>query len=78
VASKDSKMSKQCTTGKRKRVILTIPHKLELSRNESGENLRDITPLYDTGSSAIYDIKKQKEQLQSFMASSGSLKDILK
>jgi transcriptional accessory protein Tex/SPT6 len=38
----------------------------------------DILNLYHTGSSVIYDIKKQKEQLQSFMASSGSLKDLLK
>lgn len=57
MASKDQKMSKQCTTGKRKYLILMIPHKLELSKNESGENLGDIKPLYDTGSSAIYDIK---------------------
>jgi len=38
IAWKGPKMSKQPTAGKRKHVILTIPHTLELSRTESGEN----------------------------------------
>ena len=31
---------------------------------------------YNTGSSTIYDIKKQKDQLQSFMAQSKSVKKV--
>jgi hypothetical protein len=33
---------------------------------------------YNIGSSTIYDIKEQKDQLLSFMASSGSVKDLFK
>jgi hypothetical protein len=33
---------------------------------------------YSIGSSAVYNIKKQKDQLQSFMASSDSAKGLLK
>jgi hypothetical protein len=33
---------------------------------------------YNIGSSTVYDIKKQKDQLQSFMASSGSVRGLFK
>ena len=45
-----------------------------IRRSENREILRDVMASCNIGSSTVYDIKKQKDQLWSFMASSGSLK----
>jgi DDE superfamily endonuclease./Tc5 transposase DNA-binding domain./CENP-B N-terminal DNA-binding domain. len=72
-------MSKQGTAGKRKHVTLTIPQKLEIiNRLESGESRSVVMAAYNIGSSTIYDIRKQKDQLRSFLASSENVKDLLK
>jgi hypothetical protein len=61
--SKGPKMSKQ-GTAKKKHVTLMIPQKLEIIRNfESGKSQSVVTASHNTGSSTIYDIKKQKDQL---------------
>jgi hypothetical protein len=63
MVSKDLRMSKQGTAGKRKHVTL-IPQKLETCRRlESGLSCIVIVAAYDIGSSAVYDIQKQKDQL---------------
>jgi hypothetical protein len=62
MASEDPQLSKQGTAGKRKH---TIPPKLEIIRRlESGENRCDVMASYNVGSSIIYAIQKQKDQLQ--------------
>jgi hypothetical protein len=64
VASKDPKMSKQGTAGKRKHVTLTIPQKTEIIRRpESGTSQREVMASYSIASCTIYDIKKWKDQL---------------
>jgi hypothetical protein len=72
-------MSKQGTAVKRKHITLTIPQKLEIiSRLESGESRSVVMAAYNIGSSTIYDIRKQKDQLRSFLASSENVKGLLK
>jgi len=72
-------VSKQGTNGKTKHVTLTIPHKLPIFRKlHSGKVQREDMVSYNNGSSTTYDIKKQKDQLQLFMATSGSVKDLCK
>lgn len=74
MASEDPKMSKQGSAGKRKHGTL-IPQKLEtFSRLELGESCIVIMVTYNTGSSAVYGIKKQLDQLQPFTAS--AVKDL--
>jgi hypothetical protein len=64
VASKDPKMSKQGSAGKRKHVTLTIPQKPEIIRKlKSGKKLREDTASYNTVLSTIYNVKKQNGHL---------------
>jgi hypothetical protein len=49
-----------------------------IRRLESDEPQRKVMASYNTGSLTIHGIKKTKDQLQSFMASSGSVNDIFK
>ncbi|XP_069821771.1 large ribosomal subunit protein uL23m isoform X1 [Dendropsophus ebraccatus] len=64
---------------KRKHVTLTIPQKLEIIRRlESGESRTCIMEEYNIGSSTIYDIKKRKDQLCSFVASSETMRGLMK
>ena len=53
MASEDPAMSKQGDAGKRKRVTLTVPQKLE-----SAENRREVMSSNDIGLSTVYDINK--------------------
>ena len=54
-------------TKKRKRVVLTIKQKIEIcQRFERGENRNMLMKEYGIGSSTIYDIRKQKEELMKF------------
>jgi hypothetical protein len=79
MASEDPKMSKQGTAGKRKHVTLMIHQKIEIIRRlESGKSQSVVMASHNTGSLTINDTKKQKNQLQSFMASSESVKRLLK
>ena len=72
-------MKKQGAAGKRKQVILMIPQKLEtIWRLKSGENQRQVTASYNIGSSPMYDIKKEKDQLQFLMELNESIKCIFK
>ncbi|XP_066439178.1 large ribosomal subunit protein uL23m isoform X1 [Eleutherodactylus coqui] len=71
--------SSQGPSGKRKHVTLTIPQKLEIiSRLESGESRTSIMEQFNIGSSTIYDIKKRKDQLCSFVASSETMRGLMK
>jgi hypothetical protein len=77
MASKDLKMSKQCTAAKRKHVTLAIHQKLKIIRRlKSGENQRKVMASYNNALSTIYDTKKWKDQLQLFVASNESVKDV--
>ena len=79
VASKDPKISKQGTAGKWKHITLMIPQKPEIIlRAESGENQQNIMASSNVGLSTIYNIKKKKNKLWSFTASTGNVKDLLK
>jgi translation initiation factor 1 (eIF-1/SUI1) len=81
MASKDAKVRKQGTVGKRKYVTYMNPWKLKIittiRRLESGYSHSVVIVSY-IRSSTIYDGKKLKNQLQSFMASSESMKDLFK
>jgi hypothetical protein len=57
--SKDTKMSKQGTAGKRNHTSLTTPQKLDIRRLESGSSGIEMMALYNIGSSImiIYVIK---------------------
>ncbi|XP_054720129.1 jerky protein homolog [Uloborus diversus] len=58
---------------KRKHVSLTIQQKIDIIRRlERGESRNSIKIRYNIGSSTIYDIKKQKEKLEQFLADSES------
>ena len=46
-----------------------------IRRTESSEIIRDVMASCNIGSSTVYDMKKEKDQLWSFMVSSGSLKE---
>jgi hypothetical protein len=71
MALKDPQSSKQGTAGKRKHVTLMIPQILEIIRRpESGKSQSVVQAAYNIGSSTIYDIIKQKDLLQSSVASS--------
>jgi hypothetical protein len=70
MASKDPKMSKQGTAGKRKHVALIIPQKIEIIMVlESGKSQRGVVDSCSIVSSTVYDTKKWKDWLQSFVAS---------
>jgi len=69
-------MSNHDTSGKTMRNSM-IPLKLDTIKHlESGKSWKEAMISYNTGSSTIYDIKKQKDQLQSFMAQSKSVKKV--
>jgi hypothetical protein len=55
-----------------------IHQKLEVSRQHGSGKQREVMAAYDIRSSAIYNVKKEKVQLQCCMASSESVKDLLK
>ena len=46
--------------------------------NEKGESQNVVVASYNIGLSAVYDIKKQKDQLQLLMVSSESVKGLFK
>ena len=70
MASKDPKMSKQGTAGKRKHVTLLIPQKLQIiARFESGKSQKEVMASYKSGMSTTHDKQKWKEKLRSFMGS---------
>lgn len=61
-------------TSKRKHVTLTIHQKLNIIRRlEKGENRNNIMTEFIIASSTIYDIKKQKQQLEKFVSQSASV-----
>ena len=79
MASKVLKTSKQSTAGNRKYITVTSPQKLETNRKfESGKSQSVIMASYTIGSLSLYDIKKYKGQLWSFIASSGSVMELFK
>jgi hypothetical protein len=62
---------------KRKHVTLTIQQKLDIiKRLEKGDNRNKIMEEYNIGSSTIYDIKKNKDQLLKFTSQAITVKDI--
>jgi len=70
MTSNHSKMSRHSTAGKAKHVPLTIPQKLEITRRlESDKSQSVIQAAYNIGFSTIYDMKTQKDQLLSLVAS---------
>ena len=72
-------IGKQGTDGERKHVTLMILQKLEIFRGlESGKSWSVIMDLHHVESPSACDIKKQKDQLQLFVASSECVKGILK
>jgi len=81
MASKDAKVRKQGAVGKRKHVTYMNPQKLKIimiiRRLESGYSQSVVIVSY-IRSSTIYDRRKLKNQLQSFMVSSESMKDLFK
>jgi hypothetical protein len=57
-------MSKQGTASKRKCLTLKILEKCKIIRRlKGGRNQREVMASYNTGSSTVCDIKKQKDQL---------------
>ena len=59
MVSKDTKICKQGTAGKRKHATLMMPQKLNIIRRfESGKRQREVMASYNMGSSTIYDIKR--------------------
>ncbi|XP_025050506.1 jerky protein homolog [Alligator sinensis] len=64
---------------KRKRVVLTLTQKIDICRRlEKGENRNVLMKEFNVGSSTIYDIKAQKEQLLKFVSSSETSKAVEK
>ena len=65
---------------KRRHVTLIIPQKLEIIRGgggfENGKSLNMVTASYNILSPTICDMKKQKDQLRSFIAWHESTKGI--
>jgi hypothetical protein len=53
MCSKDTKMSKQVTAGKRKHTTLTVPQKLDIRRLESGRSRLEGLASHTIGSSTI-------------------------
>lgn len=79
MTSKDLKMSKKGTAGKRKCITFMSPQKLEtIRRFERGKSQSVIMASYTIGSSTIYDTKKRKGRLWSLMASSESVMGLFK
>jgi hypothetical protein len=71
-------MSKQGSAGKRKHLTI-IPQKFEIIRSVgSGISWREVVDSHNMGLSSICDVKKEKDQLWSFMESSEIVKDLLK
>lgn len=67
MASEDPKVSKQGIAGKRKRVPLKIPQKLDIyvtRKLEIGESWSVLLASYNIGLLTVYDTEKQKDQLQ--------------
>jgi hypothetical protein len=64
-------MREKGTAGNRKHGTLIISHKLKTIRRLGSGQSCVIMATYNTRSSTIHDIKKQKGQLQSFMAPCG-------
>jgi hypothetical protein len=63
-------MSSHSTAGKTKHVPLIIPQKLEIIRRlESDKSRSVVQAAYNIGFSTIYDMKTQRYQLLSFVAS---------
>jgi len=63
-------MSSHSTAGKKKHVPSTIPQKFEIIRRlESDKSQSVIQAAYNIGFSTIYDMKTQRDQLLSFVAS---------
>jgi len=61
------------TPEKRKRFVLTLPKKLELvQRMEKGESRSKLMAEFGVSSSTLYDLKKQKDKLLSFVSSTES------
>ena len=55
---------------KRKRNVLALSEKIELvKRMEKGESLSKLMAEYGVGSSTLYDLKKQKDKMLSFVGS---------
>uniref|UniRef100_UPI00398E593B jerky protein-like n=1 Tax=Pristiophorus japonicus TaxID=55135 RepID=UPI00398E593B len=62
-----------CDSTKRKQKVLSIQQKLEMiKKSEAGRSMRTLMDEYEVGSSTIYDIKKQKKDLESFTNTSES------
>jgi hypothetical protein len=67
-------MSQQVLDGKRKYITLMISRYYIIKRSESGRAKVHFLLLTNIISSTVYDVKKQKDQLVSFMASDESVK----
>ena len=77
MASKDPKLSKQGTAGKRKHTTSTIPQKLEITTKcESNKRWSQFKASYNLVLSTGYDIRKETGQLQSLIALSDVVKDV--
>ena len=58
---------------KKKGLVLILPKKIKLvKRTEKGESRAKLMAEYGVGSSTLYDLKKQKDKLLSFVASTDS------
>lgn len=63
---------------KRKRLVLTLPKKIELvKRMEKGESRSKLMAEFGVSSSTLYDLKKQKAKLLAFVASTESPTSLL-
>jgi len=71
-------MSKQGLAGKRKYIILMISKKLEIIKRSESGRASVLFALYSIRSSTVYDVKKRKDHLVSFMASGESVKGSFK
>lgn len=64
-------------TAKRKHVTLSIHQKLNIiQRLEKGESRHNIMSEFNISSSTIYDLKKQKPQLENFVSQSATVKSL--
>ena len=79
MASNNPKMSRQGTAGRRKHITLTIHLKLGIIWGpENGERWRAVMASFNNGLSTIYEIQQWNTQLQSFTATSESVKYLFK
>jgi hypothetical protein len=70
MTSNHSKMSSHSTAGETKHVPFTIPQKLEIIRRPESDKSRSVVQAaYKIGFSTVYDMKTQRDQLLSFVAS---------